>query len=245
MDEETKSLIRSIYLQNKEIKEDILIIKNDLQKVSTNIQELEEKVKFLETQNNDLNAEIEIVKRNKKKNNLVIFGIEEVEESETWSVVKATLESKLSIKLEEDDINNSLRIGKQNTNGKRPIILELVRNLKKQEILKNCRKLKGTEISISHDLTPKERDEKKVLYKHYKEAKENKCEATLFRNKLVINGVPYKYEDFVKENIDLDHIETLGNSSDSSSKRKNALSPQEGRPKRFTRSVSKETKKVD
>lgn len=81
-----------------------------------------------------------------KKNNLIIFGIEEVEGSKTWTVVKETLKkSKLNIKLEENDINKLFRIGNRNANaiGKRPIILE--RNLKNQEILNNCRNLEGTD----------------------------------------------------------------------------------------------------
>ncbi|CAG9812856.1 unnamed protein product [Phaedon cochleariae] len=242
MDEETKSLIKSIYLQNNEIKQDIQIIRGDLQVVSKKISELEKKVEILETENEELKCEIETERRKQKNNNLVIFGIEEAEETETLKTVQETIQEKLNIKLENADVNNTFRIGKRNTTRKRPVILELVRNLKKQEILKNCFKLKGTDISVSHDLTESERKEKKVLYKHYREAKEEKLETTLLKNKLIINGATYTYKDFLKEPNSELNIKNPRNSSETSSKRKNALSPQEGTTKRFTRSVSKEEK---
>ncbi|CAH1153973.1 unnamed protein product [Phaedon cochleariae] len=246
MDEDTKSLLKSIYQQNNQIIEDIKTIKNDLQKVTKTVHDIEVKLELLESENKELKVEVETAKRKLKNNNLVIFGIEEKDDAETTNIVKQTLQDKLNIRLEDTDINNTYRIGKRNTSAKRPIILELVRNIKKQEILRNCGKLKGTDIAVSHDLTTKEREEKKVLYKYYKEAKGNKCETTLLKNKLIINGVSYKYEDLTKE-VDrtLNNIETSGNSADLSSKRKNVLSPQEGMPKRFTRSVSRETKNMD
>lgn len=242
MDEESKSLLRSIFLQNKEIKQDIVIIKNDLQLVTEKICQLEKKVQSLETEKDELKGEIEFVKRKLKNNNIVLFGIKEADEIDTLSTVQKTLEDKLDIKLENTEVNNTFRIGKRNSTNERPVILELVRNLKKQEILKNCFKLKGTGISVGHDLTKTERKEKKVLYKHYREAKEKNLEATLFKNKLIINGVTYQYEDLSMEpNLEL-NIENPAKPSEASSKRKNALSPQEGTTKRLTRSVNKEPK---
>lgn len=74
------------------------------------------------------------------------------------------------------------------------------------EIFKNAKKLKGTTIWLSNDLTQKEQEEKKTLTKHLKAAKEKGYRARIWRNKLIINNEEYEIED-LETNGELETIE--------------------------------------
>ncbi|CAG9759995.1 unnamed protein product [Ceutorhynchus assimilis] len=92
------------------------------------------------------------------------------------------------------DIDNVCVFGKS-----RHILVKLTSFLKSREILTNCKKLKGTGVSISEDLSKEEREENKILRKHLKEAKEQKLNAYIKNNQLVVNGQAYTAEELQKE----------------------------------------------
>lgn len=102
----------------------------------------------------------------------------------------------LKLNLEERDINNIYTIGKKAEN--KPIIIEFVTYITKQNLYRNCKFLKGTNVRISEVLTKEEREEQKLLIPYFKKAKENKQKAHIKRNILYINSKAFSSVDLQK-----------------------------------------------
>lgn len=103
--------------------------------------------------------------------------------------ITAEIKKLLDIDVSEADINNFYSLGnKENC----PLKLEFVSHLKKVSILRNAKKLKGTNISIANDMTTKQREENKILRKHLFIAKQNNNNTCYIKkNQLYINNKIY------------------------------------------------------
>lgn len=157
-------------------------------------EELKNKVNLLERENEELKAKVEFLERSSKKNNILIFGLDQPATSNSANVCKE-LNKLLGIDIGESHINNIYPIKNIRNN---PVKVELISYLKKQEILKNCRKLKGTRISIAQDLTFEQRNRNKILREHLNRAKQNKeNKAYIKRETLYINDKSYTVEELV------------------------------------------------
>lgn len=189
--EDLYKLLKQIIDQNSEIKEDIKTIKGEISENKAYIEELKKKVCSLEKENQNIKQTVKTLEKKSKRNNIIIFGIEENENEDTINEAVTNINRKLNLSLEKTDINNGFRIGKKVENKIRPIILELLRGHTKYTILNNCHKLKGQNISIARDLIKEELQEQKTLRNHLKEAKENKQTAKIVGNKLELNGKLY------------------------------------------------------
>lgn len=104
----------------------------------------------------------------------------------------------MNINLNINQINNIYSIGKQQTN--RPLIVEFISFFTKIEVLKNCKKLKGTKISITDDLTKNDQVIRQILLKHQKQAKQYNLNAYIRGNKLIINDDTYTVEQLENGN---------------------------------------------
>ncbi|KAG5881811.1 hypothetical protein JTB14_004617 [Gonioctena quinquepunctata] len=85
----------------------------------------------------------------------------------------------LHIELVESDFNNIYPLG--NTN-KSPVKVEFTSYLKKIEVLRSTKNLKGTSISTAHDLSEQQRIEFKNLRKHLHAARQDKNNTCYIRN---------------------------------------------------------------
>ncbi|CAH2085156.1 unnamed protein product [Euphydryas editha] len=117
--------------------------------ISTNVtnnimQAFDEKMKTLLEENNNLKTritkleqKIEFMEKDKRKNNLVFFGIEEKEKTEFELVecMKKIIEE-MGIQLESQEIAKIYRIG-QRSNKNRPIVVSFTTTWKKNLIQKN------------------------------------------------------------------------------------------------------------
>lgn len=157
------------------------------------VEEFTKKLKEVETENLLLKEQIENISRENKKNNIIIFGLTQKNTDVTGKYICQKLKDLLAVDLNESDLNDFYSLGK-NINS--PIKVELISYLKKKTILENCHKLKGTNITITHDQTLKERADNKVLRKHLYEAKQNKGNTCFIKkNKLHINETSYTVDD--------------------------------------------------
>ncbi|KAG5877725.1 hypothetical protein JTB14_037175 [Gonioctena quinquepunctata] len=181
------------------------IIKKNTSEIKAEIKSindtLNQKLENLEKKYSKIEEKIVYIERENKKNNIVIFGI-----TTDWENLLNTTLEQLNIifgcKLDERDINNIHLIGKKNT-----IIVEFISNLQKQKIFKHLYKLKGTGISITHDLRPEDRELNRNLVHHLKEARAKNQKAHIKNFKLFVNAVPYTIEEL--ENHDsLNKIES-------------------------------------
>lgn len=117
--------------------------------------EFNEKVKKLENENVYLQNKVEFLEREIKKNSILIYGLE-LEENNTIQNICENLSQLLETDISPAHVKDCYWLS---SIPKKPVKLEFVSNLTKKEVFNNCRKLKGTNIGISNDLTYKQRQE--------------------------------------------------------------------------------------
>lgn len=160
------------------------------------VAELEGKVDKLEQENTKLKQKIGIIERRLRQNNIIIHGIPEIEQ-ETTSLISEKIitvfEDNIGIVIDSTDISNIYRLG-ANKDKKRPLLLTLSSQIKRSEVFRNCKKLKGSGISITEDLDEESLKERRILVKHLREARQANKFAKLKGNKLYIEGILYTAE---------------------------------------------------
>jgi len=180
--QQTEALKKSTEEQTTIIKQQIQVcvtdINNKLNATNQNIENLKSKYLFLE--------------RKSRRNNIIIFGLNNVERQNLLQNTLSDLNRLLKINLLPNDINNIQVIGKTQ---KPPVLLEFTSFLKKSEIFPNLKHLKNTGISIANDLCPEDREQQKYLREHQLEAREQNLEAKIKGSKLLINGTIYTIDD--------------------------------------------------
>ncbi|GBP72782.1 hypothetical protein EVAR_4666_1 [Eumeta japonica] len=175
--------------QNAELKDSIT--NSIMEKMDEKLIPVIEENKKLKTKVEKLEGEIEYLKRTEKNNNIVVFGLEENEQSSTELIqkLKETFNQYMNIKIEEYDINKIYRLGnkKSDKNKTRPVLCLFINNWKKTEIIKNKKNLKN--IYITEDYS------KDVL------GKRKELQAKLIEERQKGNIVYLKYDKLiVKEN---------------------------------------------
>ena len=116
----------------------------------------------------------EIKERESRKKNLVFFNIHESEETEAENRIKddkREIETIFQAIEVDAEISNIFRIGKKGENS-RPIKIKVRDEEDVDKILKAAKKLNGSDIYISKDMTPLERQEHRKLVQEKKRKKE-------------------------------------------------------------------------
>lgn len=184
----------------KKLLDEIVITRKDLRnaieasesRLLLEIESVNLKIRKLETENKDLKNKIEKLKRNQKKNGIVIHGIK-IHKELTIEFICSQIKSLLQVDVTPNQISDFYTLGQNETS---PIKIELVHNWKKREILKNTYKLKGTKIYFSSDLTKEQLENLKTLRKHLKLAKEDNQENCYIKGgNLHVNGITYTAEE--------------------------------------------------
>lgn len=205
-----KRLVETIETANKkqtlELKTEIESIKTAINQERIERSQLEEKYKELKQKYTSLEKSL-------RKNNIIIFGIENNSEKPIAEFIVEKLNSLLNLNITADDINDTFTIGKQQQN--KPIIVKFISYLKKQQVLKNSYKLKETnktletKIFISEELSLEERAAKKILHKHLREAKSKKLNAYVKGYTLHVNGETYTSQQLAQIDLANNEGETV------------------------------------
>lgn len=139
------------------------------------IHEYENKVEKIETDMKDFqrfeNNKLDQLEQYQRLENIRIFGLEECDNEKTDTVVVNFVNEKLRLAepITAFDIVISHRLGKNRVLGKpRPIIARFVRRTVRNNILASRKKLKGTKIGISVDLTQSRQQLLTYLQTEYK-----------------------------------------------------------------------------
>lgn len=145
--------------------------KNTVSDMETNIGKLETEQARLRAENMKIREqlkerEIKLTSQAEQLNNLEqytrrnsvrIYGITDNSQMETYTetakVVVKLISNKLQIPVSLSDIDIAHRLGRFDKNANRPIICKFVSRMKKEDVLKARRKLKGTAVVIREDLT--------------------------------------------------------------------------------------------
>lgn len=154
------------------------------------IKEQNTKLEILENKYSDLSETVKNIDRKLRKNNVLIFGlnVKKTQVINFEETVLNTINNLLSTDFKLAEINNIYPVKTEKGN---PIKVEFISYLRKQEIFKNVDKLKGKHIFVANDLSFEDRQDRKILVEHLKEAKIKKYSAKIVNNKLVINGEIY------------------------------------------------------
>lgn len=158
------------------------------------MEKMDEKIKPIIAENKDLKIkltnlekEIEYLKRDKKQNNIIIFGLKEEEESTSGLIqeAKKIFNNDLNINIGDFEINNIYRIGKKSPDGKpRPVLFSFVNSWKKNELMKVRKNLK--DIYITEDYSKEVLEKRKMLQTKLKEERMKGNFAYLKYDKLVV-----------------------------------------------------------
>ncbi|CAG9823918.1 unnamed protein product [Phaedon cochleariae] len=102
-----------------------------------------------------LSENVDFLEQRSKMNTLRVVGMKEENNENLQARVLLSFNDGLEIKCTLDDINNVFRIRKvtENIHKSRPVIVDFVSYLKRNEIYKGRSALKGTEIYLNEDLT--------------------------------------------------------------------------------------------
>ncbi|CAG4936625.1 unnamed protein product [Colias eurytheme] len=142
----------------------------------------------LKLENNKLKEDIAIIENYKRKNNIIIYGLHEIEKSSSDLLEKITLKIRedLHVQLEQRDINYIHRIGKKDENKSkvRPILLSLVNSWKKNEIMSKKKNLK--DLYLSEDYSKDVLAKRKELLNQLKEERKKGKFAYIKNNKLIV-----------------------------------------------------------
>lgn len=159
------------------------------------LEELRQKLKKLEEENSELREKLEVLEKDTKKKNIVVFGLGNSREETSTGSLCQHLNKALGTSLEAGDISNYYFLGKSKNN---PIKIEFVSQVTKTLLFKKVKKLKGTKISISNDLTKEQQRERKILIQYLKKERQIPENKSYIRgNKLYINDIPYTVNDLL------------------------------------------------
>lgn len=140
-----------------------------------------------------------------RANNLIFYGVKvEGNESAPLALEKKIVdicENVLKVSLAVSDLNKVFRIGKNKTIG--PVLVSFVSNLKRFEVLKNSKNLQKSGISVSKDLSPEEREQRKVLVELCKDLKQKNRICNINRNGLVVDGKFYTVEQLQSGSLEI------------------------------------------
>ena len=110
----------------------------------------------------DLGAQIDELEQYGRRNAVRVFGIPEIKRNKkdgpvkfenTDALVLNVFKNKLNLNLSYHDISRSHRVGKPRDGRPRPIIVKFVSYRRKREVFSCKKKLKGTDLTITEDLT--------------------------------------------------------------------------------------------
>lgn len=200
---EIYNLLKTVVQQNKEIKEEISLFRTHIETINKEIIDLKSDNEKLRAENRLILSKVNHIDRQSRANNLIFYNIQENNTQKLEELVADVVVNKLKVNIEINDISNVYRIGKRGSlvdSPTKPILVKFTSSLMKREILRKAVNLKGTYIAIAEDLIPEDREQRKLIYSHYKAAKLKNYPAKLYKNKVVINGVDYYYEDLKEQN---------------------------------------------
>lgn len=190
-------------LNTKQIIDEIQRTRSDLKnaidaseaRIQLKIEESYERIRKLEAENSFLKEKVERLERQQISNNIIIFGLNKERNEVSFDLLRDELKSLLQIEISIDQIKNISCLGFQKNC---PVKVEFLSSLTKKYLLANCKKLKGTGISIAHDLTVQQRKELVVLKRHLQTHRQNKCNSFIKGNKLVVDGVQYTVDQLLQ-----------------------------------------------
>lgn len=160
-----------------------------------------EKFNKLETNVVDIQKEVEFIKSELIKKNLMLFGLpEKTNEYLPEMLIKFFKEYLQIMDMNIWEIVEAKRIGKNRTdNSIRGIKIELTTKTRKMQILGKTRLLRGTNYRLQPEFTNKVMEDRKILKPYMNEAREKGFKSHLVYNKIKIGEKVYTVQEITKQ----------------------------------------------
>ncbi|KAJ2938007.1 hypothetical protein O0L34_g14461 [Tuta absoluta] len=176
-------------------KQTVIITRNITASINGELDDIFNQLKICKSKIDTLEEKVTNLEREKRKHNLVFHGIPGTsgkKEETILEIVKKDLE--VNLKLE--DIDTVRKMGK---NDNAPLVIKLTTLKKKEEILRNKKKLKGSSISITEDY-PKEVLEERKALREKLEAERNEGNFAFIKyNKLIVKKNTKKESNYKRK----------------------------------------------
>lgn len=167
------------------------------------------------------------MEREKRKRNVIIFGIEVDEEENYLSLeekVRNLIREKMNITILSTEVDSIRRFGNVQNN-KRPIIMSLTTWKRKMELISNGRHLKGTGIIIKEDFPKEVQQIRKALYDEMMEHRRNGRKAFIKYDKLIVDGIEMNEKQQDEEVVEMMEEDTEKGGGNEKGKRKADTAP--------------------
>ncbi|KAL1446372.1 hypothetical protein WDU94_006604 [Cyamophila willieti] len=166
-----KEVHREITRINENIDSKLTPLVLEVKRLRENLKKCEDKIYDME--------------KDKRKRNILIHGINIHRQTRTETQLKHFFRENLQMILKTEDIDFIKELGRDK---KGPILLGLTSWRKKTEIMKNARKLKGSNMFISEDLSPEVLLTRKTLVPEMMNYRMQGHHAIIKYDKLYVNG---------------------------------------------------------
>lgn len=202
--EKIDKLTQEIKLNNKRFEDEIGELKHSLeytqQQLETTLKQKDEQIKALDgkidrvaittSANKDtreLQRKLIDLEDRCRRSNLRIDGIEE-SDGERWSDCENKVKELFSQNLQVHgvEIERVHRVGEKKQDRHRTIVMKLLKYKDKERIMKNVKKLKGTEIYINEDFSAETLQKRKELWKKVKQFRDEGKYAVLNYDKIYV-----------------------------------------------------------
>lgn len=172
--DDLKATVKDHEKVNKENNIKINKLTEELESSNKKINELEDRVNHQEDYS--------------RRKNVRISGMEERDDSETWEQTAAAVTSVLEDKMQLSGlvVERAHRVGVHREGKPRPVVARFLRYCDREAVLRNGRKLKGTNIFVNEDLCPASQAIKSSQFPMMKKAKAQGKIAFFRHTKLII-----------------------------------------------------------
>lgn len=133
------------------------------EKMNEKLEPLIEENKIMKNKIEILEKKIDYLEREKKKNNILCFGLEEKENS-AWDLlqeIQVIFKNDLKVTLDINDVSKIYRIGPKQENKIRPVLIAFANTWKRTKILKTRKSLKS--VYVNEDFPKEVLDKRREL----------------------------------------------------------------------------------
>lgn len=172
-----------------EIKTSQDILVSDNTNIKSTLDSIQCTLPEMKNQLNEHSEQISSFERDRRRRNLVIFGLSE-EQGEKRNALEMKIceliEKILGAPFTLQELDFCRRLGKIQNNKVRPVIVGLLAERRKYEIFRNCHKLRGSVISVREDLPEDVRQKRVRLLAEVKRLRADGKQAFVAYDKLVV-----------------------------------------------------------
>lgn len=187
-----KELLAGLNSINKRMEEDANERKellNDSKEMKNSLGKILKEVEGVRKETAHNTSRIDILERDIRKRNIIIFGIPEKERENMRDLENIVTEvsKKLKVEIKLEEIDHVSRMGKNREEGKnRGIMVGLTTQRKKMEIIRNKKELKDTGIYVKEHFTKEIVEKRKELEQEAKRMREQGKYAIVKFDKLIV-----------------------------------------------------------